>query len=205
MGSAIGQTDGCSRGKSCKTSTTPAGEAAEAGRLYVKHIRFVYRLHTFDRHCELRINRNKLGPSWEARLARKTSRRRGYPSARSKMEIRKVMRLEREVWKAAREKNAGNFAELVPADALMIFQSGILTQPDYIATMHGRTLEENTIEDLRGRMPNANTVILTYETVRAGNFEGQLFPSTRVIESTTWIRRGKRWVAILNQETPLKT
>jgi len=121
------------------------------------------------------------------------------------MEIRKVTRLEREVWKAARERNAGKFAELVPADALMIFQSGILTQPDYIATMHGRTLEENTIEDLRGHMPNANTVILTYETVRAGNFEGQRFPSTRVIESTTWIRRGKRWVAILNQETPLKT
>jgi len=134
---------------------------------------------------------------------RKSKRR--TPSGRSKMEIRKVMRLEREVWKAARERNAGKFAELVPADALMIFQSGILTQPDYIATMHGRTLEENTIEDLRGHMPNANTVILTYETVRAGNFEGQRFPSTRVIESTTWIRRGKRWVAILNQETPLKT
>jgi hypothetical protein len=82
------------------------------------------------------------------------------PSARSKTEIQKVMRLEREVWKAAREKNAGNFQKLVSADALMIFQSGILTQPDYIATMHGRTLEENTIEDLRGHMPNANTVIL---------------------------------------------
>jgi hypothetical protein len=128
------------------------------------------------------------------------------PSARSKIEIiRKVMRLEREVWKAAREKNAGNFAKLVPADALMIFQSGILTQPDYIATMHGRTLEENSIEDLQGHMANANAVILTYETVRAGNFEGKLFPSTRVIESTTWIRRAKRWVAILNQETPLRT
>jgi hypothetical protein len=126
------------------------------------------------------------------------------PSAHSKTEIQKVMRLEREVWKAAREKNAGIFRKLVPADALMIFQSGIWTQPEYIATMRGRTLEENTIEDLRGHMPNANTVILTYETVRAGNFEGKLFPSTRVIESTTWIRRAKRWVAILNQETPLE-
>jgi hypothetical protein len=126
------------------------------------------------------------------------------PSAHSKTEIQKVMRLEREVWKAAREKNAGNFRKLVPADALMIFQSGIWTQPEYIATMRGRTLEENTIEDLRGHMPNANTVILTYETVRAGNFEGKPFPSTRVIESTTWIRRAKRWVAILNQETPLE-
>jgi hypothetical protein len=122
----------------------------------------------------------------------------------SEVQIREVMRLEREVWKAAKEKNARTFAKLVPADAVMIFQSGMVTQPDYIATMQGRTLEENCIEDLRGRMPNSNTVILTYKTVRAGNYEGTPFPSMPVIESTIWIRRGKRWVAVLNQETPIR-
>jgi hypothetical protein len=113
------------------------------------------------------------------------------------------MRLEKEVWKAARERDARAFSRLVPTDALMIFRSGILTQPEYLATMRGRTLEENRIEELRGFMPNSNTVILTYKTVRAGSYEGKPFPSAPVVESTTWIKRGKRWVAILNQETPL--
>ena len=121
----------------------------------------------------------------------------------SEQRIRKVMQLERQVWKAAKSRNAKAFAKLVPADALMIFQSGIVTQPDYIATMPGRTLEQNRIENLRGYMPNSTTVILTYRTVRAGNYKGKSFPSTPVIESTVWIRRGKHWVAVLNQETPI--
>lgn len=118
------------------------------------------------------------------------------------IQIHKVMQLEKQVWKAARNRDDRAFAKLVPADALMIFQSGIVTQPGYLATMRQRTLEENTIEDLRGFMPNPNTVILTYRTVRAGSFAGKRFPSNPVVESTVWIKRGKRWVAILNQETP---
>jgi len=46
-------------------------------------------------------------------------------------------------------------------------------------------------------------VILCYEALRLGEEGGKAFPSTPVIESTTWIKRGKRWVAILNQETPV--
>jgi Domain of unknown function (DUF4440) len=118
--------------------------------------------------------------------------------------IRKVMSLEKEVWRAAKEKDARAFAKLVPADALMIFQSGKMTQPDYLATMKDRVLEENSIEDLQGYMPNPSTVILTYKTIREGSYKGTPFPGSRVIESTTWIKRQNRWVAILNQETPLQ-
>jgi hypothetical protein len=52
-------------------------------------------------------------------------------------------------------------------------------------------------------MPNATTVILFYEALRLGDEGGKLFPSNPVIESTTWIKRGGRWVAVLNQETPI--
>jgi hypothetical protein len=48
--------------------------------LYVKHILFVYRLHTFDRHGQLRNNMGQPRSSVEARLARSTSSGRGYPS-----------------------------------------------------------------------------------------------------------------------------
>lgn len=125
------------------------------------------------------------------------------PPRSAAIQIRKVMRLEKAVWKAALERDARKFAKLVPADALMIFRSGIMTQPEYLATMRGRSLEKNRIKELRGFMPDSKMVILTYKTVRAGSYEGKAFPSAPVIESTTWIRRGKRWLAILNQETPI--
>ena len=137
---------------------------------------------------------------------KKTAHKRVSGLDRMKMssEIRKVMNLERKVWRAAKEKDAAAFAKLVPADGLMVFQSGMMTQPDYLATMCDRKLEENTIEDLQGFMPNPNTVILTYKTVRAGSYQGKAFPNSTVIECTVWIKRGKSWVAILNQETPLR-
>jgi hypothetical protein len=116
--------------------------------------------------------------------------------------IRLVIAQEKQVWKAARERNAREFSRLVPADAVMIFQSGIVRQPEYVATMNARTVSHSEILKMQGFMPNARTVILIYETVRRGSYEGKEFPSTPVIESTTWIKRGGRWVAILNQETP---
>ncbi len=117
--------------------------------------------------------------------------------------IRDVIKLEKEVWKAARERNATRFAELVPADGLMIFQSGVMTQADYIATMQQRSLEDPEITDMQGYVPNPKTVILIYKATRKGTYNGNPLPSAPVIECTTWIRRERRWVAILNQETPI--
>jgi hypothetical protein len=119
--------------------------------------------------------------------------------------IETVIRLEKRVWKVAQQRNAAEFKKLVPADAVMIFQSGIVLQPEYLVTMNARTISRYEIREMRAFMPNATTVILCYEALRLGEQNGEAFPSGPVIESTTWIRRGKRWVAILNQETPIST
>jgi hypothetical protein len=117
--------------------------------------------------------------------------------------INSVIRLEKRVWKVAQRREANAFAQLVPPDAVMIFQSGIVSQPEYLATMHERTISRYALRNIHGFMPNARTVILHYEALRLGEEAGSTFPEGRVIESTTWIKRGRRWVAILNQETPI--
>jgi hypothetical protein len=118
--------------------------------------------------------------------------------------VRHVIEQEKRIWRAAKERDAEAFRQLVADDGIMIFRSGIVRQPEYLATMNSRTVGHSKWKRLKGFMPNATTVILTYETVRIGSFRGRKFPSDPVIESTTWIKRGKRWVAILNQETPVK-
>jgi hypothetical protein len=119
--------------------------------------------------------------------------------------INTVIRLEKRVWKTAQRREANAFAKLVPSDAIMIFQSGIVPQPEYLATMHKRTIARYELRNFRGFMPNARTVILYYEALRLGEEAGNAFPDGTVIESTTWIKRGRRWAAILNQETPIQT
>jgi Domain of unknown function (DUF4440) len=117
--------------------------------------------------------------------------------------VNKVIRLEKRVWKSAQERDADRFRQLVPADAIMIFQSGVVPQPEYLATMNERTISRYELRRFRGFMPTSKTVILYYEALRLGEEAGKTFPEGTVIESTTWIKRGARWVAILNQETPV--
>jgi len=117
--------------------------------------------------------------------------------------VREVIRLERLVWRAAQRRDQAAFAKLVPADARMIFQSGVVTQPEYLVTMRERTLSHYELRDIRGYMPNRRTVILLYRAIREGSLRGRPFPSGPVIESTVWVKRGSGWVAVLNQETPV--
>jgi hypothetical protein len=121
----------------------------------------------------------------------------------AKVIIKEIIRLEKRVWKAAQKREADAFKELVPSDAIMIFQSGIIPQPEYLATMRERTISRYELYNFRGFMPNPKTVILYYQALRLGDEAGKLFPLGIVIEATTWIKRGHRWVAVLNQETPL--
>jgi hypothetical protein len=132
----------------------------------------------------------------------KTNSRRNSSRA-ERATLAEVIRLEKRVWKAAQERKAKEFKELVPSDAIMIFQSGLVTQPQYLATMRDRTIARYELRSIHGFMPNATTVILHYEAVRMGEEAGKTFPEGTVIESTTWIKRGRRWVAVLNQETPI--
>lgn len=117
--------------------------------------------------------------------------------------IQAVTTLEEQVWKAAQKRDVEGFRRLVPADAVMIFQSGIVPQPDYVATMSERTISHYELRNMRGFVPAPGIVILIYEATREGIFRGESFPSGPVIESTTWVLRDGCWVAVLNQETPV--
>jgi hypothetical protein len=138
-----------------------------------------------------------------ARNAKVTLRSRNGAAKRST--IARIIELEKEVWKVAQDRDAARFKELVPSDALMIFQSGVVTQPEYLATMKQRTILRYELRNVRGFMPTATTAVLYYEAERIGQESGEHFPSCTVIESTTWVKRGRRWVAVLNQETPIRS
>ena len=136
-------------------------------------------------------------------LDRRSKNKRKSKANAARIIVNSVIRLEKRVWKVAQLRDVDAFAELVPSDAVMIFQSGILSQPEYLPTMDQRTISSYELRNIRGYMPNAKTVILHYEALRLGQEAGKIFPEGTVIESTTWIKRGRRWVAVLNQETPI--
>lgn len=91
----------------------------------------------------------------------KPKRRNSKPIVKSSREqnaiIKEVIKLERLVWKVAQERDANAFQELVPADAVMIFQSGIMRQAHYLKTMKERTIAHYEFGPIRGFMPTDST------------------------------------------------
>jgi hypothetical protein len=114
-----------------------------------------------------------------------------------------ILRNETAVWEAAKQHDLARFRQLVAPDALMIFTSGVKTRAEYIATIASRRITSYSIDDFQVYIPAPNTAISIYKATIAGVFNGKDVPPTTIREASVWIKRGNRWVAVLNQETPL--
>jgi len=114
-----------------------------------------------------------------------------------------ILANETAVWDAAKTGDMKRFAALVADDARMIFASGVMTKQDYIQTMAKRTITEYSIEHFQAFLPIEGTVITLYEATVAGTSNGKAFPTSRLRESSIWVQRAGKWVAVWNQETPI--
>ena len=90
-------------------------------------------------------------------ITRRTKKSQKHKTNVAHVIINTVIRLEKRVWKTAaqrREVDAYDaFAKLVAFDAIMIFQSGMVSQPEYLATMHERTISRYELRNIRGLCP----------------------------------------------------
>jgi hypothetical protein len=115
-----------------------------------------------------------------------------------------ILARETAVWEAAKQRDMESFKKLVSPDALMIFTSGVRTRAEYIASADSRKIKSYSIDDFRVLVPSSNTAIAIYKATISGTFGGQEVPPTTVREASVWVKRGDRWVAVLNQETPIQ-
>ena len=67
--------------------------------------------------------------------------------------VNTVIRLEKRVWRVAQRRQVDAFAKLVPSDAIMIFQSGIVSQPEYLASMGERTISRYELRNFAALCP----------------------------------------------------
>jgi Domain of unknown function (DUF4440) len=110
---------------------------------------------------------------------------------------------ERAVWESVKQKDAIRFRELVADDARIIFDTGILTKSDFLASLPERTIQDYTLDSFTVLRPNNQTAILIYRATRSGVYKGKAFPPAAVHEASVWVPRKGRWVAVMNQETPI--
>jgi hypothetical protein len=110
---------------------------------------------------------------------------------------------EKAVWQAAKLRDMRGFAELVADDARMVFTSGVMTKQEYMQAVGKRTITDYSLENFQVFMPAEGTVITLYQATVSGTSNGKVFPTTTLRESSVWIKRVGKWVAVWNQETPV--
>lgn len=110
---------------------------------------------------------------------------------------------ERAVWEAVKQKDATRFSELVADDARIVFDTGILTKSEFLSSLPDRAILNYQMDSFTVLKPNDQTVILIYRVNRSGLYKGKPFPPAAVHEGTVWVLRNRKWVAVLNQETPI--
>lgn len=115
----------------------------------------------------------------------------------------RVIANERAVWEAVKQKDTARFSELVADDARIVFDTGILTKSDFLRSLPDRTILDYHLEEFTVLKPNDQTVILIYKATRSGLNKGKRFPPAAVHEGSVWVLRKAKWVAVLNQETPI--
>lgn len=111
---------------------------------------------------------------------------------------------ENAVWEAAKQRDMHRFADLVADDARMVFVSGVMTKQEYMQEASTRTITDYSLEDFQFFMPAKGIVITFYRATVSGTSNGKTFPPSTVRESSLWVRRDGKWVAVWNQETPIR-
>lgn len=116
---------------------------------------------------------------------------------------RRLIDNERAVWEAVKQKDAARFSELVADDARIVFDTGIFSKSDLLSSLPDRTILDYTIDSFIILKPNDQTRILIYKATRSGLYKGKPFPPAAVHECSVWVQRKGKWIAVLNQETPI--
>jgi hypothetical protein len=115
-----------------------------------------------------------------------------------------IQERERAVWEAAMQKDMRRFDSLVADDARMIFTSGIMTKSEYLRSIGKRHIASYSLEDFQVLEPAADTVLTIYKVTLSGTFDGRSVPPSTVREASVWVKRSGKWLAVLNQETPVR-
>jgi hypothetical protein len=111
---------------------------------------------------------------------------------------------ETAVWEAAKTKDIAAFQALVAEDARMIFTSGVKTRAEYIQSIAERDITRYALQDFQVFRPAPNTVFTIYTATISGVFGGKTVQAFTVREASVWVQRSGKWVAVLNQETPIQ-
>ena len=116
-----------------------------------------------------------------------------------------LMKLEVESWQFLKDKNVDAARDYLADDATLIFGDGTrYNKADYLKLIPDFRLDSITIEpNAELRIWSADVATLLYRVTYASALKEAKAVTMKAIASSTYQRRGAKWLSVLYQETPL--
>ena len=104
---------------------------------------------------------------------------------------------------ALKSGNPAALADSISDDAIFVDQQGRATKPDIAKNYAALRLKDYTIADLRFVPVSADGGLVSYTLDATGTRNGNDF-TRRLYVSSVWVRSGRQWVCVFNQQTPAR-
>jgi len=117
-----------------------------------------------------------------------------------------LMKLEKDAWEMSRKKDVAALREFLAGDAVLIFNDGArFNKAEFLKITPDFTIESYAIEgkeDIVALTPDAATLL--YRIRYTSAIKDAKPREVAVLSSSTYVRRGGKWLCVLYQETPVK-
>jgi ketosteroid isomerase-like protein len=104
---------------------------------------------------------------------------------------------------ALKSGNPAALADSISDDAIFVDQQGRATKPEVAKNYAALQLKDYTVADLRFVPVSADGGLVSYTLDATGTRNGSDF-TRRLYVSSVWVRSGRQWVCVFNQQTPAR-
>jgi hypothetical protein len=108
---------------------------------------------------------------------------------------------EQEVWEQIKKKNAQGFATYLAEDQIYVTKDGVHSKAETVKGIAEAGPPVVTFSDWKVMMIDKDAAIVTYTTKVGAVVACGPEPVTQR-ESTVWVKRGGKWLALFHQDTP---
>lgn len=112
-----------------------------------------------------------------------------------------LVALDRQIWEAIKTKNWDAFAAHLADDAVTVTNDGIYNKAQTLEGLKALDLSEYTVSDTKVVRLDHDAAVLTYNSTSKASYDGQPLPNANSRDTTVFVKRGDKWLAIFHQET----
>lgn len=112
---------------------------------------------------------------------------------------------EKQLWDAIRRKDPAAFGNFLADDQLYVTSDGIHDKAATIKSVGDLDIKDLSLTDFKLVKIDNDAAVLTYVADTKGTYAGQPIPpqAGRQRNSTAWINRGGKWVAVFHQDSTI--